>query len=253
MVNDELRLFKVVKIPEDTIVTAEMMSGLPEIVVKWLERSGVAGREIIHNVYLVQSGRMKTKPGGRWMNVGAEQYISTDPPGFLWKADVKVFPMVHLAGRDKYQNGKGHMLIKMFSIIPVVKAEGPEIDQGAMLRYMAEMVWYPSFAVSDYIRWESVDSLSARATMNYAGMSVTGLFRFNAHGDFIGFEADRYFQRKGGATLERWVVSVRENCYREFGGIRVPMNLSVSWRLSSGEFTWFELKIEEINYGPLWD
>jgi len=253
MVKAELKLFMVTKAPEETVVTPEMMSGFPEIIVRWLERSGVVGREVIHNVYLVQSGRMRTKPDGRWMDIKAEQYISTEPPGFVWKADVKAFPMVHLSGRDKYQSGEGHMLIKMFSIIPVVNERGSEIDQGAMLRYMAEMVWYPSFAVSDYIKWEPVDSFSARATMSYAGMSVTGLFRFDAHGDFVRFEADRYFQRKGGATLERWVVSVKENGYGEFSGVRIPVDLSVSWKLSSGDFTWFELKIEKVDYGPFWD
>jgi|GEM_PF-3451583 len=31
-------------------------------------------------------------------------------------ADVKAAPGIHIAGRDKYENGKGQMLIKLFSL-----------------------------------------------------------------------------------------------------------------------------------------
>lgn len=66
-------------------------------------------------------------PEGDWMRVEAEQYISTNPPGFIWKAGVKS-PFLHFSGRDKYENGEGHLLIKLFSLIPVVDAKGKEID-----------------------------------------------------------------------------------------------------------------------------
>jgi len=31
-----------------------------------------------------------------------------------------------------------------FFLIPVVDAKGEEIDQGALLRYLCEIVWHPS-------------------------------------------------------------------------------------------------------------
>ena len=50
-----------------------------------------------------------------------------------------------------------------------VDAKGKEIDQGALLRYLGEIVWVPSAALSDYITWEEMDSTTARATMSYEG------------------------------------------------------------------------------------
>ena len=246
MVKDELKSFLSKKKVEKRIVTAEMIDELPPVVQKWLKRSNIVGKEIIQLAYLNQRGKMKTKPDGSWMSVDAEQYITASPPGFLWIADVKS-SLLHLSGRDKYEEGRGHMLIKLFSLIPVVDAKGKEIDQGALLRYLGEIVWAPSAALSDYITWEEVDSTTARATMSYGGITASGIFKFDENGDFVSFEADRYYYRKEGSTLERWVITAKKN-YKEFGGIRVPVTLSVAWKFETGDFTWYKLEIREINY-----
>jgi len=246
MVKDELKSFLSKKEVEKRIVTAEMIDELPPVVQKWLKRSNIVGKEIIQLAYLNQRGEMKTKPDGSWMSVDAEQYITANPPGFLWIADVKS-SFLHLSGRDKYEEGRGHMLIKLFSLIPVVDAKGKEIDQGALLRYLGEIVWVPSAALSDYITWEEIDSTTARATMSYGGMTASGIFKFDENGDFVSFEADRYYYRKEGSTLERWIITAKKN-YKEFGGIRVPVTLSVAWKFETGDFTWYKLEIREINY-----
>jgi hypothetical protein len=246
MVNNELNSFLPENEIEKRIVTAEMIDEIPPVVQRWLKRSNIVGKEFIQIVHLKQRGEMKTKPDGSWMSVDAEQYITADPPGFIWIADVKS-PFLHLSGRDKYENGRGHMLIKLFSLIPVVDARGKEIDQGALLRYLGEIVWVPSAALSDYITWEEIDSTTAKATMSYGGITASGIFKFDENGDFVSFEADRYYYRKEGSTLERWVITVNGKSYREFEGIRVPANLSVTWRFETGDFTWYRMEITEVD------
>jgi len=41
------------------------------------------------------------------------KYITTNPPGFIWIADVKS-SFMYFYGRDKYEDGRGHMFIKLF-------------------------------------------------------------------------------------------------------------------------------------------
>lgn len=247
MVNDELNSFLLEKRIEKRIVTAEMIDELPPVVQRWLDRSNIVGKEIIQVAQLKQRGEMKTKPEGSWMSVDAEQYITINPPAFLWIADVKS-SFLHLSGRDKYESGRGHMLIKLFSLIPVVDARGKEIDQGALLRYLGEIVWVPSAALSDYIRWEEVNSTTAKATMSHGGITASGIFKFDENGDFVSFEADRYYYRKEGSRLERWNITVDGKSYGEFEGIRIPVSLSVTWKFEKGDFTWYRLKIKEVNY-----
>ncbi|HQG47430.1 MAG TPA: hypothetical protein PLG50_17365, partial [bacterium] len=149
---------------------------------------------------------------------------------------------------DMYQDCRGRMVIKLASLLPIVNASGPETDQGTLLRWLGETVWFPSAALSPHIAWEAVDSLSAKATMSYGGVTASGIFTFTPDGDFSSFIADRYYYRKEGSTLEPWLVRVEEGGYGELGGIRMPVRCSVTWRFKEGDFTWYKLYIDAAEY-----
>ncbi len=235
--------------PADKILTREMTAQLPPIVQKWLERSGAVGKKLAARARLHQKGQIRTSPESDWVPVEANQYVRLDRPGFLWAADMKFAPLVHVAGRDKYEEGQGHMLIKALWLVPIADAKGPAIDQGSMLRFLAEICWCPSAAVADYIRWEPVDSLSARAVMSYGDVEASGVFTFTPDGDPVSFDALRYYDRKQGATLEKWHIDMDPGSYRAFEGIRIPTQSAVTWQLEQGDFTWYRLEITEMWFG----
>lgn len=224
---------------------------LPEIVGLWLENSGMTGIDKIKSVVFSQQSTLKTSPGGSWMPVEAVQYVRTDNLGYLWTATVEAAPYIYLAGRVKYVDGKGHMLIKLLSLIPVADSEGEEIDQGSLLRYLAEMVWYPGAARQPYVSWEEIDDTKAKATMSYGGITASGIFEFNKMGDPLRFEAERYYNRKEGATLETWVVDMEAGSYKTFEGLRVPTRAKVTWKLTEGDFTWYKLEISDFKLNGL--
>ncbi len=253
MVNSELHSLLLSTSQEKKVLTAVDIAKLPPVVKKWFERSNIIGKEIVRTVKLEQKGKMKTKLDGHWMPVDAKQYFTVEKPSFIWVADVKVAPFVHLIGRDKYQDGKGNMLIKLLSLFPVANARGKETDQGSLLRYIAEIVWFPSAALSNYITWQEIDSITAKATMSYGGITASGIFKFNADGDVISFEAQRYYNRKAGPTLETWVITIDETSYREFEGVRIPTRSTVTWKLKEGDFTWYELEITKVEYNRITD
>jgi hypothetical protein len=230
------------------MVTMDRIAYLPPAVQKWLLRSNVLNKEAARTMHLYQAGHMRSKPDGGWMPVAAEQYFSYDRPGFIWLADVRMAPGIYMAGRDKFYNGQGHMLIKLLSLIPVVDAKGKEIDEGTLLRFLAEIVWAPSAALVDYLSWEEIDATSARVTMKVSDLAASGVFRFNAAGDVSEFEAQRYFYDKAGSTRETWHISMDENSYKEFQGIRIPTKSSVTWKFKEQDFTWYELEIDEVSY-----
>jgi hypothetical protein len=57
------------------------------------------------------------------------------------------------------------MLISVMSTVPIANSSGEEIDQGAMMRFLAEIIWLPSGALNNYIQWEYVNDTTAHATM----------------------------------------------------------------------------------------
>lgn len=248
MADRELESLLTMPALERKILTQEMINGLPPVVRKWLQRSNVVGKEIAQTVQLKQTGQMRSQPDGRWMPVQADQWFTTAKPGFLWKAEVAAAPGIAMVGRDKYIDGKGFLLIKALGLVAVADAKGPEVDQGTMLRYLAEMCWFPAAALNDYVRWRDIDSLSAEATMSYAGVTASGVLRFDSSGDLKAFEAKRFYHRETGSTLEDWFIQIEPDGYKEFEGVRVAARSSVTWKLKEGDFTWYKLEITDIRY-----
>ncbi|MGE5422542.1 MAG: DUF6544 family protein [Ignavibacteriales bacterium] len=231
---------------ETQIVSAEDLKDLPACVKQWLVGAGVVGKEKIHTARLYHVGMMKTKPESAWLPFKAEYYYTIDNPGFIWHADVKAAPIVHLAGRDMLCQGKGNMLIKLFSLITVADGWGPEIDQGTLLRFLAEIVWFPTAALSPYIDWKSIDDNKAQATINVDGQSASGTFIFNDEGLPAQFEAQRYMSIDGRYSLEKWIVATSD--FKEMNGIIGPASVEVAWDLPSGKFIWFKATNGTIRY-----
>ncbi|KGE16558.1 DUF6544 family protein [Paenibacillus wynnii] len=228
------------------IIRKEDLAGLPLPVQKWLIGTHIIGKEKIINVRLEQIGKMRTKEDGHWMPVQAVQYFRVDEPGFVWKAYVKMAPLLHMSGLDNYQEGKGKMNIKLLSLFSVVKAKGPEMDFSTMVRYLAEMPWFPTAALHSYIQWEVIDEHSSRATMSYQGVSASGVFSFNEKSDLISFNTKRYKEINGKYVLSDWGGINTE--FKEFNGIRIPSKSEVIWKEKSGDFNWFQLEIKGIEY-----
>lgn len=244
---DAQKVLSAAKLEPKNIIKESDLAGLPPCVQKWLKHSGVVGKEKIHTVRLTQTGRMRTEPGKPWMPMEAVQYINVDKPGFVWLAKVKAAPLITLAGRDEYYQGHGSMLIKLMALIPVVETRpGMEIDQGALVRFLAEMIWYPSAALNDYMEWENIDSHSARATMTWQSVKASMVFNFNDNGDIVNNVAPRYQEVNGKYVLHDWGGVARE--YREFNGIRILNKSNVVWKYKTGDFNWLQIEVKDIEF-----
>ncbi|HLP38349.1 DUF6544 family protein [Lacibacter sp.] len=227
-------------------ITNEQVQVLPSVVQKWLKASGVVDRPIIKQVYLQQRGEMKNKPDGKWIPFEAEQYFTIDPPSFSWKTTIRPSGFLFITGRDKYEQGKGNMLIKAYGLFTIADSKGLQTDQGTLLRYLAEICWFPGAALSEYIKWEPIDDKTAKATMSYGGITASGVFCFNANGDVVKFEADRYYINNNHSSLEKWQVTCID--HKTINGIRIPVKNNVTWKLKEGDFKWLELEITNIQF-----
>lgn len=231
---------------DDRTITAADLQGLPSSVQKWLQRSNVVGKQRVSTVRFKQRGVIRTGKDQPWMPFTAVQYYTVAKPGFIWSARVKAAPLVQLVGRDRYFDGKGHMLIKLLALKTVADGKGDEMNQGALLRFLSEIIWFPTAALSEYIKWEPVDETSARANMSYKGVTADGVFQFNEEGDVTRFVAKRYRTVDGGYTKDTWSGVVSD--YREFSGIRIPTTAEVMWNLETGDFSYFKGEVTEIEY-----
>jgi len=176
----------------------------------------------------------------------AVQHYTIDPPGFIWTVSMKMFPFVEIAGRDKYEDGEGSIDMRVLSLVPVAKKAGGELNQGAALRYLNEIMWFPTAALSPAITWTEDDANSAIAIFSHVGITVTAQFFFDADGRIVNMTASRYNDEQG--EILPWSTPI--DGYGEFAGIRIPVEGRGIWEYSDGSFEYIRLTIQEVEYDP---
>jgi hypothetical protein len=135
------------------LVTEADLVGLPEPVQRWLRWSNVVGTAYPVTVRLRQEGEFRMGQDRGWMPFTAEEYYTTDPPGYVWKVAFRMAPLVTVRGRDRYADGQASILMRLLSLIPVANDHSPGLNQGAMLRFLNETMWFPAGVLSPYITW----------------------------------------------------------------------------------------------------
>ena len=233
---------------KEIIVTEQMLAGLPDPVRRYLTYTGVVGKPLVRTVRLKQKGviRMGFEDPGRELE--AKQYYSAteERPGFVWDATVRMGPLPVVRGRDMYADGKGYMLIKLGALVPVVDGRGEEMDQGAMVRYLSEMIWFPSAFLRENVSFEAIDDHSAKVTLADAGKTASGTMYFDDEGRFTDFVTRRY--RAVGDTFElaTWSTPVTE--YGVLAGLNLPVRGKAVWKLPEGDLPYIDVTITEVEY-----
>jgi hypothetical protein len=226
------------------VVTEDMLRALPAPVQRYLAQSGVVGRAIPNTIRLTQSGRIRSGKDASWMNLEAEEFYSTNPPAFVWKASLPARSLPVVLGRDEYLDGQGSILMKMGSLFPVAQAEGGALNEAALMRYLNEMMWFPAAFLGSNVTWTAIDDGSAQVALGDRGMSATATMFFDAEGKPVNFRATRFNTTTG--KLETWETPV--TAYGTFAGVNLPVKGSAVWKLADGDVTYIELEIPLVEY-----
>lgn len=234
--------------PLFTEITPEhRLTQVPNCVQQWIQQSGALHHPPPSSVRIEQELTLKMKPSQyTWYSGTASQFTTLQPPAFLWWVHIKPAPFLSLRGRDRWKDGKGSMKIWFFSWLKMIQAEGPEIDEGALQRYLGEMVWMPWLALSEHISWKSLDDQRAEATLNYQNISGNGVFTFSKEGRLTEFRAMRFRGDDSKAGRLPWVLDVQD--YNIFEGVEVPSEMTATWELPEGPWTWLHLKISHLTF-----
>lgn len=230
----------------DTLIEPSS-SHLPNPVQRWLRLTGAMDKPLIQSGHITQEAEMRLKPGQtQWLKATAVQFTNIDEPGFIWKAKVRLNPLVFFTGRDTFMDGKAQMQIKLLSLVYMVNARGEKLNEAALQRFLAEMMWFPSLALSPFITWEPIDEHTAKSTMSYKGTTGSGTFYFKPDGEVTRFSAMRYKDHDANARRYEWVVDIL--AHKSFQGISVPSKLTLTWKLDNMNWTWMKMEVTDIRY-----
>jgi hypothetical protein len=123
-----------------------------------------------------------------------------------------------------------------------------EIDQGALLRLLGEMVWFPTALLDDrHVTWTAVDDRPARAMLRVGGCDVTAVFEFGEDDLPVAVFGDRYRDLGGGASaLTPWSGEFRD--YRTVDELLVPHQVVAHWHVREQRIPYARFQVERLEY-----
>jgi hypothetical protein len=187
----------------------------------------------------------------QWKPFTSRQRVVTRRPGFLWDAQVVMFPGLPVHVEDSYIAGHGHLIAKVLGLFTVADSQGEgEIARGEFMRYVAESPWYPTALLpSQGVRWEAVDDASARATLIDGSIGLTLLFRFNDAGLIASVRAEA---RGAGVGKDGIMVMLPWDCalsdYQPQGGMLIPMIGEAAWVRPGGRKVYFVGHVKTLRH-----
>ncbi len=226
------------------------IENLPAPVKRYFRHVLQDGRPVISGAVLSQRGGFRSRPGMKgWLAMKADQRFSVQPRGFVWSAEISMMPGVPVNVCDSYIRGRGGMIGRILYLIPVVNESGDlKLSQGALQRYLAEAVWFPTALLpSQGVSWEPVDENRAKATLSDSGITVSLEFEFNGEGEAVSiFTPRRYYKANERYREIPWKGSFSD--YMEADGWLVPSRGEVEWHLESGPYPYWRGEIFDIEY-----
>jgi hypothetical protein len=244
------RLRRTADIDRSDLFTMEDLEEVPQPVQDYFANVLRDGQQYVNTAQLEQEGELR--PGdadSEWKPFTATQYITTDPPGFLWDATVRFWPLIDLQIVDRYRDGSGRASVSLLGVLPLGGDEAnPDLDEGELLRYLAEAVWYPTALLpSEGVEWEAIDDDTAAATLEYGGVTATLTFHFNEEDEVREVHAEQRPRRvDGGYEPTPWTGRWHE--YEMRNGIRIPTAGEVIWHLPDGDMEAWRGRVTEISY-----
>lgn len=210
---------------------AATLDALPVPVSRYLQRALSAERAAIAGVTLRQRGQLRTTAeSDRWMAFTASYSAKVSEPGFVWDAQVKVMPFLHIHVVDTLKHGVGAGRVRLMSVLRVAGETGtPEMNSGALHRYLAEAVWYPTALLpSDRLTWSPIDEFTALATLKNGPTEVALEFRFADDGEVESvFTPGRWGIFEGDYQQKPWEGHFSN--YRRIDGVLIPMRGEAGW------------------------
>lgn len=223
---------------------SRVRADLPDIVLRYVERNVSLDAWDEKHVRFTQVGEMQLKPG-RWFPFRAKQEIAVDRVEFAWHATFRLVPFVSLRVRDWYRAGDAGLDARLWGLLRVVHANGPEIARGEAIRYLVELPLAPqAMATNAMLEWRSVDESTVEVATLVGGERVVVLLHFDASGDIVAGSAEARPRAIGKQSVDTPFRGVYGD-YREFDGVRLPTTAEVSWLLPHGPFPYFRSRLTD--------
>lgn len=215
------------------------LTDLPAPVQRYFRHVLKPGQPYLRSARLRHDGQFKTDLKKDWIGITGQEYFLADTPGYIWIGKTTWF-----SACDQYVAGRGSLTARLLGTLPVVRGSGPSYDQGELLRWVAEAVWFPtSLLPGGQAVWSPIDDDSATLTLTDHGQTVVCLMYFNEQGEIVRYQAQRYSDE---THIQTWTGHLSH--YREIHGLRIPTQADAAWVIGGEEKPYARFILRDIDY-----
>jgi Family of unknown function (DUF6544) len=234
------------------VITDADLASLPEPVARYVRWSGAVGKEQITSFRALIHGRIRSATDGPWMCFTGEQTntFGSEPSRlFFMDATMHGLPVDVL---HAYVGPTATMRVKLASLVHMVNASGPEMDQGETVTLFNDMcLMAPAVLVDARIRWQPIDAHHAQGYFTNGDQTVSAELVFDDDGQLIDFVSDDRFRATADGvsfTPQRW--STPDLRYRSSNDRRVLVYGEGRWHAppSENDFTYLEFNVDNLDY-----
>ncbi len=190
-------------------------------------------------------GSICRSPGGSWMDWEGHHSIEADGLGFRWQARLRLARWAWVDAEDRLDVGGGYGGARLFGVIPVGSARGPEVTRSQVVRNLAELAFAPLAASrARGIVW--VADGDDAFTLAAPGIDAAAIVRVT-----IDEAGDVRSARSPDRPREHGRAGYLHEPYRlEFGrherrssGERIPLRASGTFETANGDWPYWRFEV----------
>ncbi|MBX6356308.1 MAG: hypothetical protein IRZ05_10710 [Micromonosporaceae bacterium] len=207
-----------------------MVAHLPEPARRWLNHAIAPGTPLRRSAELEMHGEVRL---GSWRRFEARQVLAP-PEGFVWAVTTHLAGLP-MHGYDRYTRGTGQMCHKLFGVVPVVSATGPDLTRSAAGRLASEIVFVPAAAAAADVAWRSVDERDVVALLSCGGWTHEVTLTVGPSGALEKVTVPRWARVGRGPYREHLFAAVVDD-EATFGGYTIPSRITAGWGYRTGQW-----------------
>lgn len=233
---------------QEDVFREEDIAGLPLPVQRYFRYCGYIGKPKMSYIKIyyqdVDFLFGKDKPA---IKIDYTQYDFLNGPNRIAYIDSSMNG-IPFEGLDMFIDGSGSMRGVLAKLFTLFDQKGEVMDKSSLLTFLSETLFIPNVAIQDYIKWEEIDDLHAKATISCYGISASGIFTFSENGKMLSFVTDdrSAVATDGSSETIKWSVVCDE--YIEVNGIKKPTVYQAVWHYDDGDLVYFDGKGTIMEY-----
>ncbi len=233
--------------PAEILQEADL-AHLPDVVQRFVRRSGAVGRPRVRNVRVEFDALMWRSPDASPMTAPSVQYNFFDRPAriFLMSARMLGLPVRAL---HVYAKESATFTVRVASLVDTVSHEGPVISRAETVTVLNDMcVLAPASLIDRRLAWTPIDEYGVRVDFTNGPHAVSAILQFNERDELVDFSSEDRpaAQNDGSLRNATWRTPIGE--YHDIDGRWLPRSGDAVYDYPEGAFRYGRFVLRSIAY-----